>query len=329
MSFTGNSGPKSKPLSRLLTANKQQEERSPSTSMWTPMFKARGPLYEYSIKHGGTEDVLFLSDDYMMLTHAYVTEWKTTNAGDSFAEKRFSTCTRHKLDDDGNSVDTGAQCLGCEAIGEPQLIVAFITAGTIPYVVNQKTIANPVRIFLASAGATRKWIADICSVSYVNGSLKNCSIRVGRSTKKTAPKVGDSFVFVDKYTDEVMRQWPIWPAIAAQMNGINPTIAYGPLTLAQQREALTRHVKVCDTHTPGKGYNLSVWSRILAGAGAPRPPETSGFGGFGAGTAAAVPAQPGFGNPGPVAGGLGALEEVESNDPPATEWNTPSEDVPF
>ena len=286
-----------KAMSKLMNASKEATQRAPAMSVWSDKYKARGSLYPFGLTPNQSSQVLFLSDPYVQLVHPYIVDWPTIPGGKSFPKTEYTECTKWKLDDDGNYVDSKNTCHACSVIGEPKLIATYITAGTEPFTSKDgsRTYKNPVRLLVASSQTTHKQLAEISAVDYVGGSLKYCIIKVSRSSNNKSPRVGDSFVFQKKMEESDLTKKDYWPAIADQLRAINLAEAYGPLTVEQQVDALTRHKAISDRHNDGRDYNAAAFEKMT--------------------------------KKGPVAevtkkadgGGLAALDDVEEND--STEWN--------
>lgn len=286
-----------KAMSKLMNASKEASQRQPTTSVWSDKYKARGALYPFGLSPNQSTTLLFLSDPHVQLVHPYIVDWPTIPGGKSFPKTEYSECTRWKLDDDGNYNDSKTTCHACSVIGEPRLIASYITAGTETFTSKDgaKTYKNPVRLLVASSQTTHKQLGEISSVDYVGGSLKNCLVKVSRSSNNKSPRVGDSFVFQKKLDEADLMRRDYWPAIADQLRGINVAEAYGPLTAEQQVDALTRHKAISDRHNDGRDYNAAAFEKMTK-----------------KGPAAAAPVK--------SDAGLAALDDVEENDP-TTAWN--------
>lgn len=255
--------PSSEHIVRLRAASKESRKRSGvGIEELGKSYEARKAAFSLHFNKAESGNVVFMNEGEEILAHRINLGWKNTNSG-SFPSREYVRCAAYVINKDGAWAPTGKTCPFCILLGkDPRLLVLWAVADlrqrTDPK--THKTLPIDVRRVEMDHEQVLESIFQGIEIEATKLKCKPhvqyARFKVSRTLADKSLGCGDSWTMMDwvdpKLCEKLMSKVPDWK------NG-------WPLFPPAAAFALcTKHVKVCDEHLEGEGYNKEGWERLQA-----------------------------------------------------------------
>ncbi len=275
-------------LRRARAAMTESSRQSPGMKIWIERSKALG--FEFYLDSGSSSAVIFTSELESFLVHRVKTRWVKGGPNGGFPEHQYVSCSQFTISEDGSQWDsTKTPCLYCAVIGKPKAINVAKIYFRYDKPIQRKSgdpIVDGVKPLIVWQPEIVNTLLDSAASSVAGGSLLGCRFKVTRSTKDKSPRIGDSWVLNKKIDEQTLVTSKELAKYKAEADRIKFSTAFAPMSIEEQRAALTMHKAWSDRSGDdnGLGYDGEAFERFVTRRETPALSSETPAGGWAADT---------------------------------------------